>query len=77
MVGRGEGVKVWHNKFSNPHSCIEAGGQASENGCIKGVVEGQLQAKLGNEVRGIRLPLLSFGGSWGESLGGSEDRLQL
>ena len=77
MVGRGEGVKMWHNEFSNLRSCLEAGGEASENGCIKWVVEGQLQAKLGNEVRGIRLPLLSLGGSWGESLGSSEDHLQL
>ena len=66
MVGRGEGVKARYNEFSNPRSCVEAGGQASENGCVKGVVEGQLQAELGNEVRGVRLPLLSFGGRLGE-----------
>ena len=75
MVGRGEGVEAWYDELPNPCSCIEAGGQAGEDGCVKGVVEGQLQAKLGDEVRGLRLPLLSFGGRWGESLGGSEDRL--
>ena len=77
MMGRGKGVKVRYNEFSNPRSCVEAGGQASENGCVKGVIEDQLQMKLGYEVGDVRLPLLPLGGRRGETLGGPEDCLQL
>ena len=61
-MGRGKGVKAQYNKFSNLRSCIEAGGQASKNSCIKEVIEDQLQTELGYEVGGIRLLLIFLRG---------------
>ena len=68
-MGRGKGVKAQYNKFSNLRSCVEAGGQASKNSCIKEVIEDQLQTELGYEVRGIRLLLIFLRGRRDEALG--------